>query len=336
MRDTRYNSSIWGRQGRINAVSRHANLIESAIASRDASALVASWRRSLSTHKLDPAEFRPPRRITDTQLKEARQALEPLIRVADAVLDRLFNAIGGAGCCIVLADGNGVPIAWRGAAADDKTFEAWGVWPGAIWSEESEGTNGIGTCIVEQRPLTIHGTQHFFARNTLMSCTAAPIFDHQGKLAAVLDVSCCRTDLIEDFVPLISIAVSDAARRIEAENFRISFPSARITIAPVVDHHTAAALIATDNDDLIVGANRSARLQLAITQAAIDKGMPAGTLIRGVSHDVSVDALTDAERGVLYRALAEADGNVTAAARTLGISRATLHRKMKKMNLDRR
>jgi transcriptional regulator of acetoin/glycerol metabolism len=229
-----------------------------------------------------------------------------------------------------------VPVAWRGVPADDKIFESWGLWPGAIWSEESEGTNGIGTCIVEQRPLTIHRTQHFLARNTLMSCTAAPIFDHLGKLVAALDVSSCRTDLVEDFVPLISIAVSDAARRIESENFRISFPRARITVAPVADHHTAAALIATDNDDLIVGANRSARLQLGITQAAIDKGMPAGTLIRGMSHDVSVDALTDAERGVLYRALAEAGGNVTAAARTLGISRATLHRKMKKMNLDRR
>src|SRR5262249_38787403 len=98
---------------------------------------------------------------------------------------------------------------------------------------------------------------------------------------------------------------------------------------------TAASLIAVDNDDMVVGANRSARLQLGITQAAIDKGTPAGTLIKGMTHDVSVDALADAERGVLCRALAEADGNVTAAAKTLGISRATLHRKMKKMNLDR-
>jgi transcriptional regulator of acetoin/glycerol metabolism len=319
----------------MNAVNRHVNLIESAIASPDASALVASWRRSSVTHKLDPADDRPPRRITDAQFKEAQESLEPLMRVADAVLDRLFNAIGSTGCCVLLADSTGVPVVRRGAPADDKAFETRGLWPGAIWSEESEGTNGIGTCIVEQRPLTIHRNQHFLARNTQMSGTAAPIFDHQGKLVAVLDVSSCRTDLIEDVVALISIAVSDSARRVEAENFRISFPNARITIAPVADHHTAAALIATDNDDLVIGANRSARLQLGITQAAIEKGMPAGTLIRGMTHAVSVDALTDAERGVLYRALAEAEGNVTAAAKTLGISRATLHRKMKKMNLDR-
>jgi transcriptional regulator of acetoin/glycerol metabolism len=108
-----------------------------------------------------------------------------------------------------------------------------------------------------------------------MTCIAAPIFDHHGKLVAALDVSSCRADLIEDFIPLISMAVADAARRIEEENFRTSFPRARITIAPVADHHTAAALIAVDNDDIVIGANRSARLQLGITQTAIEKGLPA-------------------------------------------------------------
>jgi transcriptional regulator of acetoin/glycerol metabolism len=320
----------------MNAVNRHVNLIESAIASQTASALVASWRRSSATHKLDPAEYRPPHRVTDQQLKEARQSLEPLLRIADPVLDRLINALGGAGCCVLLADSNGVTIARRGAPGDDKTFHTSGLWPGAVWSEESEGTNGIGTCLVEQRPLTIHLSQHFLARNTGLSCTAAPIYDHQGRLVAALDVSTGRADLIEDFVPLIAIAVFDSARRIEAENFRTSFPRARITIAPVADHHTAAALIATDHDDMVIGANRSARLQLRITQATIDKGMAAGTLIKGMTHAIDAgDAFAEAERGVLSRALAEADGNVTAAAKTLGVSRATLHRKLKKMNLDR-
>ena len=97
----------------MNAVNRHVNLIESAIASQTASALVASWRRSSATHKLDPAEFRPPHRVTDQQMKEARQLLEPLLRIADPVLDRLINALGGAGCCVLLADSNGVPIARR-------------------------------------------------------------------------------------------------------------------------------------------------------------------------------------------------------------------------------
>jgi transcriptional regulator of acetoin/glycerol metabolism len=330
-----------------NTVNRHVSLVETAIASRAgaASAIIASWRRSSAAHKLDPAEFRPPRRLTDTELKEARQAIEPLVKVAEASLDRLFLAVGGAGCCVLLADRNGVPVDRRGAPADDKTFHSWGLWEGAVWSEDSEGTNGIGTCIVEQRTLTIHRDQHFFARNMLLSCTTAPIFDHEGKLMAVLDVSSCRADLVEGFLHLISIAASDAARRIEAEHFRASFPHARIMLVPAPDRH-ATALVAIDGDDLVVGANRPARQLLGITQGALDKGLLAGPLIKGTpvagqaagpeagSLDHAADAFAEAERGVLHRALVEADGRLSAAAKALGISRTTLYRKRKKMHLE--
>jgi transcriptional regulator of acetoin/glycerol metabolism len=317
-----------------NHINRHVNQVETAIASHAgaASAVVASWRRSSAAHKLDPAEYRPPRLLLDTELKEARQSIEPLMRLAQASLDRLFLAMGGAGCCVLLADRNGVVVDRRGAPTDDKTFNSWGLWQGAVWSENSEGTNGVGTCIVEQRTLTIHRDQHFYARNSLLSCTTAPIFDQEGKLLAVIDVSSCRADLIEGFIRLISIAVSDAARRIEAEHFRAAFPHARILLAPIADKH-AAALVAIDSDDMVIGANRSARQLLGITQVSLDKGLPAGTLIEGRAQPAG--AFAEAERGVLHRALAGADGNVSAAAKALGISRATLHRKLKKASLER-
>lgn len=312
--------------------SLHVSRVQAAIASQSSasSALIASWRRSSGAHHLDPAGQRPPVRLTDTELREARQAIEPLLRIAQSTLDRLFQAVGGAGCCVLLADRNGIPIDRRGYGADDKTFESWGLWQGSVWSEQSEGTNGIGTCIVEQRPLTIHRDEHFFARNTLLSCTTAPIFDHEGKLAAALDVSSCRADLIEGFVSLMSMAVSDAARRIEADHFRMSFPEARIMLAPVPGSQTGV-LLAVDADDIIVGASRSARQMLGITQAAIERATPIGKFIHSPAS--AGDALAAAERGVLQRALAEADGNVSAAAKALGISRSTLHRKLNKMGL---
>lgn len=312
--------------------SHHVSRVQSAIASRSAanSALVASWRRSSNAYHLDPAGQRPPRRLTDSELKLARQSVEPLLHIAQATLDRLFMAVGGAGCCVLLADRNGIPIGRRGEAGDDRTFESWGLWQGSVWSEECEGTNGIGTCIVEQRPLTIHRDEHFFARNTLLSCTTAPIFDHEGNLAAALDVSSCRADRIEGFVNLVSMAVSDAARRIEADHFRLSFPKARIILAPVPGSQTGV-LLAVDADDIIVGASRSARQMLGITQATINRATPVGRFITGSAG--TKDALITAERGVLQRALAEAGGNVSAAAKALGVSRATLHRKLNKTGL---
>jgi transcriptional regulator of acetoin/glycerol metabolism len=147
------------------ATGRHADRVEAAIASDGAaqSALVASWRRSSNLHKLDPADHKLPRRLTEVELKQARQKIEPLIRVAQSSLDRLYLAVGGVGCCVLLADRDGVPVDRRGAPANDETFHSWGLWTGSVWSENCEGTNGIGTCLVEQRLLTIHRDQHFLA-----------------------------------------------------------------------------------------------------------------------------------------------------------------------------
>lgn len=313
----------------------HADRIFNALQSNDAarSALVASWKRSCDLHNLAPTDRSPPQRLTDSEFKSVREGMEPLITVAQASLDRLYQAVGGVGCCVLLADRNGVPIERRGAVGDDRTFREWGLWTGTIWSEDSEGTNGIGTCLVEQRGLTIHRDQHFFSRNTLLSCTTAPIFDHRGNIAGALDVSSCRADLTEGFVNLIAVAVGDAARRIEAENFRLAFPHARILLAPT-EERLASALIAIDRDDLVIGATRAARQALGLTDESFTRPLLASDLVKSDSSS-NTDTFADAERSVLQRALIHTDGNVSAAAQALGISRATLHRKLARFGIGR-
>jgi transcriptional regulator of acetoin/glycerol metabolism len=294
------------------------------------SAISASWVRSLTRYGLDPQDTGRPRTLTDRELREARAHVEPLLHAGQCTLDRLFQAVGDTGCCVLFTDRHGVTVDRRGAGADDETFYRWGLWTGTVWSEESEGTNGIGTCLAEQRTLTIHRDQHFHARNTGLSCTVAPIYDHQGRLAAALDVSSCRADLTEGFVGLIAAAVVDAARRIEARHFRAAFPKARIVLAPGSDWG-AGALLAVDDDDLIVGATRAARLACDITNASLARVLPADSVLtQPGGHGANFD---DAERGVLHRALARAGGNVSLTAKTLGISRATLHRKIKRLGL---
>ncbi|NBB64872.1 GAF domain-containing protein [Pseudomonas sp. ODNR1LW] len=313
--------------------SDHVSLIKTTLdggAAPARSALAASWRRSISLYGLDPESQGRPHTLTDAELRQAQEAMEPMTRAGQPVLDRLFLAVGDTGCCVLLTNADGVPLERRGAMADDDTFHRWGLWPGAVWSEAVEGTNGIGTALAEHRPLTIHRDQHFHTRNTALSCTSHPIHDHRGRLAGLLDVSSCRADATEGMLGLIAATVADAARAIEAQTFRQAFAQARIVLAGDLGERNTAALLAVDKDDLVIGATRAARLALSITDERIAAQLAASEVLGagGVQTD-----LLEAERGAVRRALALNGGNVSAAARALGVSRATLHRKLHRLGL---
>jgi len=309
----------------------HADYIRAAaesISSAAQSAIAASWRRSLIYHHLDPETQSPPDRVEAAALREARERLGALAAIASPIIERVLNAVGRAGCCVLLTDSNGLIVERRGTAADDEVFSQWGLWTGAIWSEAKEGTNGIGTCLAEQRPVVILRDQHFRTRNTEMSCLGAPIFDDQARLAGVLDVSSCRGDLMGDLAPLIATVIADAARRIESEAFRAAFPDCRIVMAP--EHgHRGSALLAVDRYDLVIGATRMARQTLGL--ADISLARPVADVL---ANSRQISDLRAAERAELQRALARTDGNISAAARELGIGRATLYRRMKRVGLS--
>lgn len=317
------------------AESEHPDRIRQALddeAGPARSAIAASWRRSMTIHGLAPEDHGRARTVTAERLREARQAMEPLTLAAQPVLDRLFLAVGDTGCCVLLTDADGIAVDRRGAPVDDDTFHLWGLWPGADWSEAAEGTNGIGTALAEHRPVTIHRDQHFHTRNTGLSCTTHPIHDHLGRLAGALDVSSARADATAMMLGLISNAVGDAARAIETQAFRQAFADARIVLAgngAGDGPDRSAALLAVDRDDLVIGATRAARQALKITDARIAAQLPAADLLgRAAEAD-----LLAAERGAIRRALARSGGNVSAAARALGVSRATLHRKLNRLGL---
>lgn len=294
------------------------------------SRLAASWRRSADKHGLDPGENREPERVEGTHLRERLEALEKFMTVASPRLDNLFSLVGQSGCAVLLTDDDGVVLDQRLSEADAPVFEAWGLCVGANWSEELEGTNGIGTCLTEQRRVIIHRDEHFYARNTALSCIDAPIYGAEGQIMAALDVSSARADQTEAFNRLIGAQVAQTARAIEEANFRAAFDRTRIVVAES-DDAEASTLLAVDDDDLVIGATREARRVFGLDAIGVLTPRPATDIL---GRKEGPTGFEKAERAAVVRALARTDGNVSQAARQLGIGRATLYRRMKRLGLD--
>ena len=308
----------------------HAELVAAQSQSRSAtSALAASWRRSMLKHGLDPADRRRPDRLSDSELADRHQAMQAFLNVAGPQLDQLYNLVGLSGCNVLLTDAHGIVLDQRVSDADAQQFRDWGLWQGADWSEAAQGTNGVGTCLAEGRGVIIHRDQHFLSRNTGMSCIDAPIHGPDGAVIAALDVSSARADQTEQINALIAAMVAQTARAIETAWFRAAFPGARIVMAG----EGTEALVAVDRDELAIGATRDARRALGLPRSGALTPRPLADLI-GREDDLT--GLERAERAALARALARSGGNVTAAARALGVGRATLYRKMTRLGLDAR
>ena len=306
------------------------------------SPVAASWWRSHVQHGLDPrgATARRAETITARELAERQERSDLLLHVARARLDRLFRCVSQSACGVFLSDAEGVVLDGRWRSGDQSSFERWGLRPGRNWSESVVGTNGIGTCLAEERPLIIHQDEHFLESNTAMSCMDAPIHGPDGGLIGALDISSARSDQTAAANQMIAALVRQAARQIEADCFRQSHAGHRIilvgTTAGYIENDTAGTetgLVAVNADDLVVGATRAARQALGLISSGRFAPVPTDDLF---PDQTPRSGFVPAERSAVVKALARQNGNVSRAARELGIGRATLYRRMKRLGLAQR
>jgi transcriptional regulator of acetoin/glycerol metabolism len=148
-----------------------------------------SWKRCVRDYSLDPVRVYSPAVISTGDLRGRQVQHEQLIEIAAAEMDSLYDQICGSGYALLLTDASGVILCEKIDTTLKSLFRSAGLIIGADWSELHEGTNGIGTCISVDRPVTVHRSEHFRARHIGLSCSGAPIHDPTGCLLAVLDAS---------------------------------------------------------------------------------------------------------------------------------------------------
>jgi len=157
-------------------------------------AITRSWRRCLDQYRLDPASRRAPDVVEQARLQDHRAPLEHIIAVAHWQMNSLHQQLGRDGHVVLLTDARGVAIDSVFNDAERAGFQRAGLWLGSVWSEEHEGTNGVGTCLVERQHVTIRRDEHFRGKHVGLTCSASPIFDPSGELLAVLNLSSVREE----------------------------------------------------------------------------------------------------------------------------------------------
>jgi len=176
----------------------------------DAADLAVTRERFLTAELVEPTRVRNPilaswRRSRDQNVAADHIELPytgdpnldiPLTRSADRVLHSLLEQLDGQPMSIVLTDPTGVVLTrLTGDAGLERHLDAVLLAPGFSYSEESVGTNGIGTALEAGGPMHVFGHEHYAENLEDLACAGVPIHHPvTGKTVGAVDLTCWRKD----------------------------------------------------------------------------------------------------------------------------------------------
>ncbi|MFI1919956.1 GAF domain-containing protein [Nocardia sp. NPDC020380] len=173
--------------------------------------IARSWSR-VQEAGLTADRFNNRTLLPADEIERRRQS--PLAEVLDEIVQVLHAVADDSQLIVVITDIDGV-VLWRAGSARIRCqADSVGFREGAIWTESTVGTNGIGTALAEAAPVQLFSGEHYEQSQHGWYCTAAPIHDPRtGDLLGVVDLSGPALTLH----PAITALVSTVARLAEVK-----------------------------------------------------------------------------------------------------------------------
>ncbi|MFC7054173.1 sigma-54-dependent Fis family transcriptional regulator [Hansschlegelia quercus] len=247
------------------AASRTAwNAASSAVAiPADGYDVAASWRRCVDRYRLDPLSGQQVMTLTGSELNQHREPFAEVLSFVEEEIYQVAEPLSAASFSVSFADMAGVILYYRSDRSLGNYHEVERA--GTLWAEGVAGTNGVGTCVVERRPVQVFKDQHFFRDFAHLSCCAAPVMAPDGEMIGVLNFTTGNPDVSEGAFRLACGLVSKVAERLGNQLFRRQFRSNALLASFGA---SGSLLLAIDDEHNLVGANASARSWLQLSEGA--------------------------------------------------------------------
>jgi hypothetical protein len=165
-----------------------------------------SWRRCIGDNV--------PVAGTEIDYREPEDVGPLLRRAAEPVLERLMDSFADVPVAMVLSDATGRIVMRHAALRSQRAImDRASAAEGFDFSEQSIGTNGIGTVLVERRPMLVRGPEHYNTLLEQLTCAGTPIVEpYTGRLVGTFSLACS----VRDVHPLMTVLTGDIGRQIEA------------------------------------------------------------------------------------------------------------------------
>lgn len=329
--------------------------------------IAKSWQRSLARgHRPhNTVVFKP---VSSAAMRETAESNRQLAQAGRAVLRQLGAALADTRYFVILANHNGVVVDSDGPIDRQDRRATDLVRVGVDLSEAAVGAGAIAGALHEEHPVWIHRGEHFFDSNGVYSCGAAPLYGPNGTCVGVLNftgIDAVERPELRHLAAQAARQIENALLKLSPHRLllRLNWPGlplgsegdgllaldddGRITAANRTARQMLPGLKLDDAceaphlRDLFalpweplydrgrlgqpVDAPLWSGLRLQIRPEQADSPLAP---LRGGGGATKTEPLRDVQHRLIRQALEETGGNVALAARKLGISRATLYRKL--------
>ena len=257
---------------------------------------IAQAHQRSQSYGLRPYESPDFGPVAPVDLRSQIEKSQSLFTHALPVMEMLYDQIVNTHSMVILTDTAGLILHSLGDDDFLEKADKVALRPGAVWSEESKGTNAIGTALTEGLPTLVHGDEHFLRANHFLTCSCSPIFDPYGKTVGALDVTGDHRGFHKHTMALVRMS----AQMIENHLFENAFQD-----MVRVHFHARQEFIGTIAEGLasftpggrFLSANRSGQFQLGLSVGAL-RAHTFSSLF-GLSMGQLFDALRSAPGGVM-------------------------------------
>lgn len=192
----------------------------------------------------------------DLEKKRVKNAL--LLEAATPYIERLEQSVKDSGMMSLLVDPDGYVLSLTGN--ENTLLEASRInfIEGARWTEKEVGTNAIGTALQTKEPVNINGAEHYSVASHRWSCSATPIFQENGQLIGVIDISCP----VENSHPSMLGIVSSIAYAIEKDirsRFYQNEQSLIQNATELAESYQQHFLVVCNNEQIIIAVSKPLR-----------------------------------------------------------------------------
>lgn len=173
-----------------------------------------SWKRCLADYKLLPDALPKASVLTHSELRLQMEEREEFMRIAEPEIERLFRQLVDSEYIVSLASSQGAMVLFRCDYQYLSDLAVSGVIPGSIWTEDQQGTNGVGTGLRLGKPVIIAGSEHYGTAVQRLTCLTAPVLGRHGAIESIVNVTTSRPADAR-MNQMVQKIVERSARRIE-------------------------------------------------------------------------------------------------------------------------